>query len=88
MKISNILTSYKVYDQKPAVSGKKAQPQKEKDNFNVSNEAREFQTVFKAVASSPDVRMDKVNSLKKSIDNGTYNVDAEKIADKIISKYF
>jgi negative regulator of flagellin synthesis FlgM len=32
-----------------------------------------------------DVRMDKVTALQQSIGNGTYNVSANDVADKIIS---
>lgn len=36
--------------------------------------------------SSPDVRMDKVNSLKQQIASGNYNIDPNKIAQGILSE--
>lgn len=85
MKISNIGNAYGIYNKKPAVSRKKTSVDETYDNFNVSDEARDFQTVLKAVSSTPEIREDKVNAIKKQIDNGTYNVSAEDIAEKMAS---
>ncbi len=84
MKISNISQIYKTYEAKPAVSGKKIKSGEKKDKLNVSNEAREFQIAFKAALSSPTIREDKVNDIKNRIENNSYNVSAEDIADKIM----
>ena len=35
-------------------------------------------------AGDPDINIDKVDKVKQAIDDGTYQVDAEVIADKLI----
>jgi negative regulator of flagellin synthesis FlgM len=37
-----------------------------------------------AASGTDDVRMEKVAALKSAIDSGTYNVSADKVADKLI----
>jgi flagellar biosynthesis anti-sigma factor FlgM len=36
--------------------------------------------------SSPEIRQDRVDSLKQSIDNGTYELDPAKIASSMIDE--
>ena len=38
-------------------------------------------------SAAPDVRQNLVNSLKERIDNGTYEVDVEDFAGKLLEKY-
>lgn len=85
MKISNISQVYKTYEAKPITASKKVSNTSNKDKVNVSDEAREFQIAFKAALSSQSIREDKVQNIQKQIDNGSYNVSAEDIANKIMS---
>jgi flagellar biosynthesis anti-sigma factor FlgM len=59
---------------------------KSSDNLNVSNNSNDIQRFLPAVASISDVRLDKVNQLKLSIENGTYDVSAQDIARSILSR--
>ncbi len=68
----------KAYSKKPSGVGQ--------DSVSLSSFAKELSIAKNAVDNVPDVRMEKVNSIKQQIKNGTYNVSAEEIADKIISK--
>lgn len=86
MKITNISAAYDIYKSKPAISGKKTETGKKKDNLKVSDQARDFQLVYKAVVNSSDIREDRITDLKSKIDNGAYKVDTESIADKILSR--
>jgi len=55
------------------------------DRLELSIRGREIQQLDSLIQSSPDVRTEKVEQIRSAIANGTYNVKAEKIADKIIS---
>lgn len=55
-----------------------------KDHFELSTAGKDMQTVKSALENTPDVRMDLVNSLKQQIDNGTYDVDMDDFAAKIL----
>jgi flagellar biosynthesis anti-sigma factor FlgM len=61
-----------------------SQPQDEKVS---SGKNLDFLEIRKMVDAQPDVRLDKVNRLAKAIDDGTYDVSGQKIADAIIRKH-
>ncbi len=58
--------------------------EKPKDELQLSEKAKEFQVVMKAFKNLPEIREDLVNELKDKIQQGTYNVTGEEVADKII----
>lgn len=55
-----------------------------KDVVSISDRARDFQTVMKALKNNPDMRRDKVSKLADRYDSGNYTVDGKDTADKII----
>ena len=57
-----------------------------KDKLNISNAGKDLQVAKNAVAGTPDIREDKVASIKAAIDNGTYDVSGEEFAEKIMEK--
>lgn len=54
------------------------------DKVSLSDESRDLQTATQAVESTPDVRQEKVNELKQAVESGRYQVDATKVAEKMI----
>jgi negative regulator of flagellin synthesis FlgM len=59
--------------------------QEGQDQIRISDRAKEFHEVYRLAAQAPDVRGDKVAKLKEAIDNGTYNVKGEQVANKLIA---
>lgn len=55
-----------------------------KDAVSISNQAKDFQTVMKALKNVPDMRMDKVEELSVKYEAGSYNVNGRDVADRII----
>ena len=63
------------------------QPEKQQtkaDTVVLSDTAKKVQEAQKQLEAIPDVREDKVAELKEQIENGTYDMDEEKIAGKMI----
>ncbi len=56
-----------------------------KDAVALSDTAKDFQLVLKALTQVPDVRQEKINALKSRIENGEYNVSLEDIAAKLLA---
>jgi negative regulator of flagellin synthesis FlgM len=54
------------------------------DSIELSIRGREIQQMDELIRSVPDVREAKVEQIRSAIENGTYNVKAEKIAEKIL----
>ena len=55
------------------------------DNIRLSQEARLMQKASQVIAQAPDVRQEKVDPLKEAVDQGSYPVDAKKVANSIIA---
>ena len=54
------------------------------DSVEISERAHELARAQRAVEAAPDVRADRVAELKKQIEEGTYNVPAEALADMLL----
>lgn len=55
------------------------------DKVSLSDASKDMQTAKQAIASSPDIRLEKVNEIKQAVADGRYEVDAGKVAEKMIS---
>jgi negative regulator of flagellin synthesis FlgM len=54
------------------------------DRLELSARSREISHLSELIQSTPDVREEKVEQVRRELESGTYNVKAEKIAEKII----
>ena len=61
---------------------------KEETVVNLSQKSRDVQAAQKAVEAQPDIRAEKVQSIIEKIQNGTYAVDPEKTAEKMLQAFF
>jgi negative regulator of flagellin synthesis FlgM len=59
-----------------------------KDVVSISSQAKDFQTVFKALKDIPDIRQGKVNELAEKYQSGNYNIDGNDVADKVLKTVF
>ncbi|MDA8189245.1 MAG: flagellar biosynthesis anti-sigma factor FlgM [Dehalococcoidales bacterium] len=83
------------YVQKTQAASEKAPPQaaaevkkaNQQDEVSISKAARELQEAQKAIQSAPDVREAKVAAIKKQLQEGTYNVPAEALVEKLLSVF-
>lgn len=67
---------------------KPSAPESKKDIVSISGQARDLQSVQKALKGVPDIRKDKVDALFNAYDAGNYNVSGKDVADRIISSVF
>ena len=56
------------------------------DTVVISDAAKRIQGIRAQLDEIPDVREDKVAQLKNEIENGTYQINADKIAGKMIKE--
>ena len=54
---------------------------------SLSQRAEEVLKAHEAMQSEPDVRSEKVSAIKDSIENGTYEMDYDKIAERILKAF-
>lgn len=55
---------------------------------NLSQKSKDVQAAQKAVNAQPDIRAEKVQSIVDKIKDGTYVVDHEKTAEKMMQAFF
>ena len=73
----------------PAVSSDKqviSAALKPEEKVDLSTKAKDIQQAKNALNSLPDVREEKVQGIKIQVEKGTYNVNAEKSADKRVKE--
>lgn len=56
------------------------------DKVELSSQAMDLKKMSQQAMSSPDVRTEKVNDIKLQVDNGTYKISTDKIAEKLIEE--
>lgn len=56
------------------------------DELAISSESRVKQRAMQAVKQAEDIRLDKVNQLQEEISSGTYTVDDNEVAEKMIAR--
>jgi negative regulator of flagellin synthesis FlgM len=54
---------------------------------DLSAKAKEFSQAKKIASQAPDVREDRVAELKRRIADGSYQVDADSIADRLVDDH-
>lgn len=57
------------------------------DKLEISQFGKDYQIAKQTVAAAPDIREDKVASIKERIASGEYNVSADELAQKLAAKY-
>lgn len=80
-KVDNILQLYNKSIGNKKVKQEKAS--KSSDDIKISERAMDFQFALQKIKNVEEVRVDKVENIKKQIQTGTYEIDGRKIADKI-----
>lgn len=87
MRIDAVNKIYETYKTNGVLSSKKVNKLASRDEVALSDTAKDFQTVYKALANVPDVREDKVNTIKEQLESGTYNVKASEVVEKMLSRF-
>jgi len=55
-----------------------------KDRIEISERARESARLMEEIRTLPDIREEKIQTLKKAIETGNYRIDYSKLAEKIL----
>ncbi len=76
-----------IYKISEKVTVKQVGKASQSDKLEISQFAKDYQVAKKALASVPDVRQDKVDDVKKRMENGTYNVSNEDFAEKLLESF-
>ena len=62
------------------------QTESDRDKVSLSVKAKEINELKALISDLPDIRRDRINSVKNAIDTGNYNFDSMKIAQRIFEE--
>ncbi len=86
MRINKLDSVFQVYNKNANVKNAKSDKiNQEKDQIRISEKAVEFQFALQKIKDVEEIRMDKVESIKNQIKSGTYEIDGQKIAEKMLA---
>ena len=57
------------------------------DKVDLSAESKDMNKIHDVLAATPDVRTERVDALKKSIESGQYDVKSDALATKMIKEF-
>lgn len=86
-QVQSVMKAYT--DQNKVSKCQKAQgtsPLSKKDEVILSTQAQEVGQLYQAVRALPEIREDKVREISEKIAQGTYDVDAQAVADKMLAR--
>ena len=89
MRINKTDNVFHVYNKNQGV--KKVNPNKvdkDSDEIKISSKAIDFQYALQKLKDVEDIRMDKVENIKEQIKSGIYEINGEKIAEKILETVY
>ncbi|MBU0991141.1 MAG: flagellar biosynthesis anti-sigma factor FlgM [Proteobacteria bacterium] len=78
------MTENKRLDQRETQAAEKKQETAKGDTVSLSTASKDLQTAKAAAESAPEIRAEKVEELRTAIKEGTYEVNPDKIADKMV----
>lgn len=88
MRIESYIQMQQMYPSKNTVKAANKSEAKFSDKLQISSKGKDINVAKQALASTPDIREDLVNSIKERINNGTYEVSNEAFADKVLGNYY
>jgi negative regulator of flagellin synthesis FlgM len=71
---------------KPKIPKKGEDPPSSTDKVELSVQSKEINRINDILKETPEVRSEKIAALKKQIEEGKYNVDAEAVAERMIKE--
>ena len=57
------------------------------DTVEISAQSREMNKIHEVLATTPDVRAEKVAALKQQVESGQYQVNSDAVADKMLKEF-
>lgn len=87
MRINAVNRLFESYQVQAAAAVNKAQQVKGRDQVALSNEAKDYSNIKKLLSDIPDIRTEKVETLKQQINSGSYHITGLQAAEKILSNF-
>lgn len=84
MRINKMNNVLQVYNKNNGVNKAKDNNKTKEDQINISDKAKEVQFGLSKLKDVEEIRTEKIETIKEQIKTGTYNIDGEKIAERML----
>lgn len=81
----NVQKVLKGYNKNVGKVNKAGKSEMKRDQIDISQSSKDFQIAMDAFKKLPDVRQEKIDDIKESIDKGTYKPSTEDIIKSMMS---
>lgn len=88
MRIDAFNKVSQVYNTSKTTNVKKTTGSNFSDKLEISQTGKDYRVAKNIVAQTPDVREDKIADIKNRMESGTYDVNMQEVADKLVNRYF
>lgn len=88
MRIDAFNKVSQIYNANKTTKIKKTTESSFSDKLEISQVGKDYRVAKNIVAQAPDIREAKVADIKKRIESGTYNINMQEVADKLVNRYF
>ncbi|MBM7557476.1 flagellar biosynthesis anti-sigma factor FlgM [Halanaerobacter jeridensis] len=82
--VSKLLSKYNNQNKNDKTD--KTEAGSKKDSFSISESAQQLQKAKAEMNKISEARQEKVKRLKKEVEQGTYNVSGEEVAEKMLNQ--
>ena len=87
MRIEAYNQIQQIYNNSKVQKTAKAEKTGRMDAVQIPSFGKDIQTAKQALSETSDIREDVVSPLRQSVQNGTYDVDDDSFADKLLNGY-
>lgn len=84
MRINKINNVLQIYNKNKGVNKVNENTKTKEDQINISEKSKEVQFAFSKIKDVEEFRTEKVEKIKEQIKTGTYEINGQKIAEKMI----
>lgn len=85
MRINKTDNVFQIYNKNQGLNKVKVDKvSKDTDHLKISDEAMDFQYALQKLKDVDDIRIEKLETIKAQIQAGTYEIDSNKIAEKML----
>ena len=87
MRIDAYSQIQQIYNTNKATGAHKTSKPSFRDAVQISSQGKDYQFAKQAVSVAPDIRTEMTDTIKSSMQAGTYSVSDSDFADKLLEKY-
>lgn len=88
MRIESLGKLGQIYQANNIAATNKTRKTSFRDQLEISQMGRDLQVAKQAVASTPEIREDKINEIKSRMEAKNYKINLQDVASKVVDSFY